>query len=45
MNKISFEKLIDHLEVQKLKNFGLRPPYDATINIDIVLPHDPTNIC
>jgi hypothetical protein len=39
VNKITFEKLIDHLKVQKLKNFGLRPPYDATINIDNVLPH------
>jgi hypothetical protein len=27
------------LEVKKLKNFGLRPPYDATINIENVLPH------
>jgi hypothetical protein len=40
VNKIIFEKSIDHLEIKKLKkNFDLRPPYDATINIDNVLPH------
>jgi hypothetical protein len=39
MDRIIFEKLINHLEGQKLKNFDLGPPYDVTINIDNVLLH------
>jgi hypothetical protein len=40
VNKIIFEKSLGHLEIPKLKkNFDLRPPYDATININNVLLH------